>query len=64
MPKSLDKYLGTVHLLVKLVQYILLEGLKALCLGGSSPGAWVEGRETEITGSPSTQNSSLKPKGH
>ncbi|MCY4657928.1 MAG: transposase, partial [Gammaproteobacteria bacterium] len=38
---------------------ILLKGLEALNLGGSSPGAWVEGRETERTGAPSTQNSSL-----
>jgi len=38
---------------------ILLKGLEALNLGGSIPGAWVEGRETERTGAPSTQNSSL-----
>jgi len=43
---------------------ILLEGLKAFSLGGSSPEAWVEGRETEGISPLSTQNSSLKPKWH
>ena len=56
---SHNNLLTKLKTLGKLVTYILLEGLTSFSLGGSSPEAWVEGRETDHIGGPSTQNSSF-----